>query len=85
MRARGWIGRHNRSVYQALILDGSELSNFIINVRNEATMDAYGYDCISAVCILAVCITAYHIGVRLRVARSTLMGNAKASNRGMSN
>lgn len=51
----GGICRHYESVYQALVLYGSELSNFTINVKNEATVGAYGYDYTNIVFLNAVC------------------------------
>ncbi len=74
------------SVYPTLILGYTELSNFKINVKNEATIGALGYDITigrSESMTGRSIVISY--SVRLRVARSTLMGNAKALYSGTSN
>ena len=81
MGLSGGVHRHNyKSVYPALVLDGSKSGSFKITVRNEATIGAfrvwYTY--------VGVCSDTFskhlHISysVRLRVARSTVMGTCQS-------
>ena len=67
------------------VLDAGKLRNFHNSVRNEATVDVHG--CVTPRQRYALFYRVYqrfgiHIGVGFCVARSTELGNAKASQRG---
>ncbi len=89
-----WVGdwyRHTykiKGVYLTLILGGRKLRNFLITVKNTATVDAHG-DVNSAIVLLASLqarLYGYlHTCVGFGVACSTVIGNAKASDCGTSN
>ena len=67
------------------VLDAGKLRNFHNSVKNEATVDVHG--CVTPRQRYALFYRVYqrfgiHIGVGFCVARSTELGNAKASQRG---
>ena len=68
-------GQHDikKGVYWRFVLDTSESSKFIIEVKTEATVDAQCWICRFAVYGNGI------FGVGFCVARSTSMGNARAS------
>jgi len=72
-----------KSVYPTLVLDGSKSGSFIIWVKDETTVDAFGYD--SIVRVWDILLLSYHTAWGSALLVLLRWAHARASIRGTSN